>query len=281
MDDMAKSLCAATLLSLACLAGCRGDIDASGAGDVRLPVLSQAKRPVVSDRNPPTPYSAETARDMGQPATPDAAPARSTASANRSAEPTDASEAPEADAASIRPPGPLPIFAPDESGAEAAPGRQPASLREQGNQIRVVNAVVARVNDQIITREDLLREMRSLMASWKQELGPEEFEARVRMELKLRLRAEISRLLVLREARNQFNESQEEVLDQEVEKERQRQLALVGNSEAEWRDRLRRYGFTEQRWREYQKEYFIVQTFLHGYVTPRLTVTHREMLDHY
>jgi len=281
MRNATRVLPVVLVVPLAFLTGCRGDVEAADEGHVRLPVLSQAKRPIISDQNPASPYTAETAEAMGQPGVDAVAPGHSTASANRPGEPDEAAGVPEAKPEYIPRPGPVPILATGDSESRAATTDDPASLHEQGKQIKVVNTVVARVNDQIITREDLFSEMHSLMAIWRKELSPQEFEDRVRMELRLRLRAEISRILVLREARKQFHDDQSEVLEKEVEKERQRQIALAGGSEAKWHNRLAAGGLTEQQWREIQKEWLTVQIFLHGYVTPRLTVTRQEMVDHY
>ena len=280
MDRLIRTSGLAVILSVALLAGCQGDIDPTSEGDVRLPLISQARRPHLSDQAPASPYMGETAREMGQPGPGQGAPGTATAATNRPAErrPSATSRADY-----VPEPTPLPILARDDTAARpraGADGEETLSVREAGRRLKVVNTIVARVNDEIITREDLLRGIRTDMAIWREALPPDEFETRVRIELRSRLRAEIGLRLVLREARKGLNEPQQEYLDKEVDKERTRQQALAGG-EAAWLANLARSGLTEESWRKSQTEWITAQSFLAAYMGPRVTVTRQEMLDYY
>lgn len=264
------------ILGAALLAGCRNG-ESADEGEVRLPILSDAKRPVLSDRNPVSPYSEETAQQMAAPG-PGAEPPPVVAEPNR---PAERRQTPGAQNGRYEvAPRPLPILSPgDESPAPPANGDE--TLSETGSRIKVVNAIVARINSEIITREDLIRDIRGQMALWRESLPPDEFEIRVRIELRNRLQAEISRRLVLQEAKKEFKEAQQELLDNEVEKERQRQLAFLDGSEARWQAELARQGLTEEKWKQIHADWLIVQAFLAKHLEPRITVTHQEMVDYY
>jgi parvulin-like peptidyl-prolyl isomerase len=145
----------------------------------------------------------------------------------------------------------------------------------------MANALVARVNDDIITREDLVRDLRPDIALWQRALSEQDFQARLRTELRQRLRAEISRRLILQETDRQLNEGQKEYLKKEVEKERTRQVALSGGSLAAWRARLADFGLNEDAWRKFQLEQFTIQAFLNDRIEPQTAVTRDEILACY
>lgn len=273
-----------TLLAPALLGGCGGDARTSGQGEVRLPILSETKRPVLSDRNPGSPYTGETAGDLRGPAAGTVPPvAEATAVTNRSESP--AATPRQTPPAPVPPSKPLPILTPETSDAAtpaATPASQGQTATQRGEKLPVVNAIVARINDEIITREDILRDMRGSMAHWKETLSPREFEARVRIEGRTRLKAEISMRLLLSEARKKYSDdSQKEALAKEVQKQWQRMLAQSGGSVAALRNELAANGHTEASWRKQQEEMMLVQSFLSEYMEPRITVTHEEMVACY
>jgi parvulin-like peptidyl-prolyl isomerase len=181
-------------------------------------------------------------------------------------------------------PAPLPILSTDST---TQPGQEDDGAGEQpedpnGEQLHVVNTIVARVNDEIITREDVYRDMRGSMAQWRKTLSVEEFAARTRIVGRARLRSEINLRLLLGEARKKYDdERQKEALEKEVDKQWQRMLAHAGGSVADLRAELARMGYTEASWRKQQQQIMLVQTFLTEYMEPRITVTHQEMQSYY
>jgi len=278
---LAAPLSAVSLVLLAVgLSGC-GDPKPSGEGQgvVRLP-LSEARRPVPSDSNPATPYTAETAQEMGVAGD----PGLPTSSAGRVVTNT-------ADQGPLRPGGPRyqadmnRILAVADGEPAAAPraagGSEELTITEEGKRLKIVNLIVAEVNGEIITREDLARPIRGQMAQWLKVYEEKEFEARVRLELSTRLRAEISRRVVLQEAKKQAREEHTEHFEKEVEKERQKQLAMADGSLVQWQKKLATVGLTEDQWRQNAVDRMMVQYFLNEAIGPKIAVTRQELVDYY
>jgi parvulin-like peptidyl-prolyl isomerase len=239
----------------------------SGEGQIQLPVIGKAKP------------AAAPSRDVEASTAP--APSDVSAVANR-AEPA-AAPAKTAPVAATVPAKPLPILVPESADTPPVePAGDGQSAVQRGEKLAVVNTIVARINDEIITREDILRDLRGSMAQWKEKLSPREFEARVRIEGRTRLKAEISMRLLLAEARRQYSDdNQKEALKKELDKQWQRMVAQYGGSEAALRDDLAKGGYTEASWRKRQEELMLVQIFLSEHLEPRVAVTHDEMLAYY
>ncbi|NIA20873.1 MAG: hypothetical protein GWP05_02645 [Anaerolineaceae bacterium] len=284
----------AVLLGLAAVAlsGC-GEaqlLDESEEG-LRLP-LADVKRPVLSDVNPSTPYTAETAEEMDV-----ADPASAVALLRRTGDPgrpTPSAGGVVTNTADRQPLQPeAPRYRADLDKALADGGSEPAeppgatgvsqelTISEEGQRLKVVNLIVAEVNGEIITREDLVRPIRGQMAQWSKVLEEKEFEARVRLELSTRLRAEISRQLALQEAKKQAREEHIKYFDKEIEKKRQRLVAMSGGSMAKWRQKLAAAGLTEDQWRQNAVDRMMVQYFLNEAIGPKISVTRQELLDYY
>ncbi|HOI55319.1 MAG TPA: peptidylprolyl isomerase [Phycisphaerae bacterium] len=276
-DMPAGVLCVVLVLAVA---GCTGDPVASGEADgaIRLP-LGDAERPVLSDTRPGTPYTAETAQEMGMadaPGIPLARPATGTAStAAPGGEPPQPPQY-QADFNRILSEGGAAGPASPADGETASAMAAP----EDGQLLRIVNLVVADVNGEVITREDLLRPLRPQMAHWTRTMTEKEFEARVRTEVMTRLKAEISRRLALQEARKQSTERHTEHFDREIEKERKRQIAMAGD-QLRWQKQLASVGLTEEQWKKDEQERMLVQYFLNEAIGPKISVTRQELLDQY
>jgi len=287
----------AVSLSLAAVAlsGC-GDREVSGEGQgvIRLP-LPEARRPVPSDSNPATPYTAETAEEMGladPPSVPIASGLRRTGGPGVPTSSSAGVAANTADRRTLRPEAPRyqvdlnknKILAVGDSEPPPSPeaGRpKRLTITEEGKQLKIVNLIVAEVNDEIITREDLARPIRGRMAQWLKVYEEKEFEARVRLELSTRLRAEISRRVALQEAKKEARQEHTEQFEKEVEKERQKQLAMADGSLDRWREKLAAIGLTEDQWRQNAVDRMMVQYFLNQAIGPKISVTRQELVDHY
>ena len=218
---------------------------------------------------------------------------RGTAMANESTGPADPSKPakpPAADAAkpvpvdSSKPPETLPeapaiLSLPEES--KTANQVHSLTSTEAGAQLKIINAVIAEVNNDPITREDLLRDLRAQMTLWPAQYTASEFRARVRQELLQRLRVEISRRLLLQEARKEIKDEQRDALEQEVEKERQRLIAEFEGSMARWKAHLAEKGWTPEDWHKDQLEGVTVASFLNSKFDPKVSVTRQELTAYY
>jgi parvulin-like peptidyl-prolyl isomerase len=152
---------------------------------------------------------------------------------------------------------------------------------EAGAQLKIINAVVAEVNNDTITREDLLRGLRPQMALWPAKYTPTEFRNRVRQELLQRLRLEISRRLLLQEAGKDLKDEQRDAIEKEVEKDRQRQIAEFDGSMAKWKDHLVAEGWTPEDWHKDQVEGVTVASYLNSKFDPKVAVTRQELTAYY
>jgi parvulin-like peptidyl-prolyl isomerase len=157
---------------------------------------------------------------------------------------------------------------------------RPLTKTEEGEKFNIINAIVAEVNGEVITREDLLRNIRGRMPLWSTQ-NAEEFSQQVRLELRERLQIEIRWQLLLQEARKQVKEEQTKAIDKEIEKERQRQIAASGGSQAKWREKLAETGATEETWKKAQVESILVNEFMATTFDPKISITRQDLVEHY
>ncbi len=210
-------------------------------------------------------------------------PAESPKPAGQSKSPATSASKPAAPPASkpgeLLPEAPAILSLPEDS--KTADQARALTSTEAGAQLKIINAVVAEVNNDSITREDLLRGLRSQMALWPAKYSPSEFRARVRQELLQRLRLEISRRLLLQEAGKDIKDEQREALEKEVEKDRQRQIAEFEGSLAKWKDHLTAEGWTPEDWHKDQVEGVTVASFINSKFDPKVVVTRQELAAYY
>jgi parvulin-like peptidyl-prolyl isomerase len=213
------------------------------------------------------------ANEAAEPAEP-TKPAKPPAAATAKPADVDASKPPE-----LLPEAPAILSLPEDS--KTADQVRPLTSSEAGAQLKLINAVVAEVNNDAITREDLLRDLRAQMALWPAQYTPEEFRVRVRQELLQRLRLEISRRLLLQEAGKELKDEQREAIEKEVEKERQRQIAEFEGSLAKWKAHLAAKGWTPEDWHKDQLEGVTIASFLNSHFDPKISVTRQELTAYY
>ena len=160
------------------------------------------------------------------------------------------------------------------------PSRTPLVAYEEAGEVRLVNAVLAEVNEEVITREDIFGPLRSQMRQWRKELPPEEFEARCREVVDLRLREAISERLVIQEAKRRLSDAQKEELEATLGQVLKDLVAEAG-SMLLLEERLKAQGSTVEKTMERERERILVQRFLRERIAPTIHITRSELLDYY
>jgi hypothetical protein len=163
--------------------------------------------------------------------------------------------------------------------ADLPPAGPPSTAGAATSEEQIVDAVLAEVNGEVITLEDILAPMRADMEKWRKTMGPEEYKDTCRYYIDLGLRKEISWRLVLQEANATLTDAEK----QEIETS----LGLPGKNPNESavverlvprtapgvlpvdKDKLR------------ERDRLFIQRLLRQKVEPQIHVTHGELLAYY
>ena len=145
---------------------------------------------------------------------------------------------------------------------------------------RLVDAVLAEVNGEVITREEILGPMRPQMEQWRKAMSAEEFENRCRYNVDLRLRQAISERLVLQEAKASLTEQEKQELDARLDQVEKDMASQAGSRHA-LEAKLKGQGSSIAQERDKQRDRFLIQRLLRQKVATNVRVTHSELLDYY
>jgi parvulin-like peptidyl-prolyl isomerase len=168
----------------------------------------------------------------------------------------------------------IPPVDPIDGKAAAPSGRNPES------QLKMVNAVLAEVNGEVITREDILGPLRASIETWRKEQTPEDFENTCRYQIDLGLRQEISRRLALQEAKANLSEEEKKDIEAQLESSAKNMVSEVG-SKPRAEAKLALEGTTLEKEKVRDREWSMIQRFLRQKVSPQIHITHSELLDYY
>jgi len=156
----------------------------------------------------------------------------------------------------------------------------PAGPAVESGGAHLVDAILAEVNGEVITREDILGPLRPQIKKWREELSPEEFKARCRYVVDLKLRRAISERLVVQEAKRLLSEQQKEQVEATLG-QILKDLAAEAGSMLLLEERLKLKGTTVEEGMAKERERLLVQRFLREHVAPTIHITHSELLDYY
>jgi parvulin-like peptidyl-prolyl isomerase len=160
-------------------------------------------------------------------------------------------------------------------------GRPPVLARgEEGEAPRLVNTVLAEVNGEVITREDILGPLRPQMAQWRKDLTPDAFDSQCRSVVDMKLREAISVRLVVQEANAKLTEDERKQVQAALDQITKNLIAEAGSLVA-LEDRLARQGSSLEKEKKHERERMLVQRHLREKVAPTVHVTHSELLDYY
>ena len=144
----------------------------------------------------------------------------------------------------------------------------------------LVNVVLAQVNDEVITREDILGPLRPQIRKWRKEYSVEAFESRCRQVVNMKLREEISRRLVVQEAEAELSEEEKKQIDITLG-QMLKQLTAQAGSAMLLEEKLKREGASIGEERKKQRERLMVQRHLRSKIAPTVHITHSELLNQY
>jgi parvulin-like peptidyl-prolyl isomerase len=151
---------------------------------------------------------------------------------------------------------------------------------EAGGALRLVDTVLAQVNSEVITREDVLGPVRPQMEQWRSTLSAEAFESRCRSVIEMRLREMISLRLVVQEAKAKLSDQEKQEVEASLGRTI-RNLASEAGSQHALEERLKGQGSSLEEERNRERERMMVQRYLREKVAPEVHVTHSELLDLY
>ena len=169
----------------------------------------------------------------------------------------------------------------DDAGLPVPKGRPPVlAPGSDGAAPRLVNTVLAEVNGEVITREDILGPLRPQMEQWRKDLSPEAFESQCRSVVDMKLREAISVRLVVQEAKAKLTEEERKQVEAVIEQSIKNMTSEAGSIHA-LEDRLVKRGSSLEKEKHRERERLLVQRYLREKVAPTVHVTHSELLEYY
>jgi parvulin-like peptidyl-prolyl isomerase len=191
-------------------------------------------------------------------------------------------------AAKTPPPSTSPLSRPDKEskyqakldGVPPSPTPLLAPRAEGDDQVFLVNTVLAQVNDEVITREDILGGLRPQIDQWRKEMSKPAFENHYRYIVEQKLREAINQRLAVQEAKRTLSEDEKKQIDAQLDKTLKLMISEAG-SKPLLEERLSKQGTTLDTAIQKEKDRVLVQRFLHEKVAPTVHVTHSELQRRY
>ena len=190
------------------------------------------------------------------------------------------------------PAGPVRVQTSDETTAEPrpenatippSPERPPVLTMIEtpaGQTAHLVDTVLAEVNGEVITREDILGPLRPQMEQWRKEHSTEAFESRCRAAVDLKLRQAISERLVLQEARNGLSDTEKEQIEADVA-QTVTEMTARATSALQLEEALKKDGTSLDEEKNKLRDRLMVQRYLHEKIAPIVHTTYSELLEYY
>ncbi len=163
------------------------------------------------------------------------------------------------------PPSPTPLLVPRAEGDD---------------KVFLVNTVLAQVNDEVITREDILGDLRPQIDQWRKEMSKAAFENHYHYVVEQKLREAINQRLAVQEAKRTLSEDEKKQIDAQLDKTLKTMISEAG-SRPLLEERLSKQGATIETAIQKEKDRVMVQRFLHEKVAPTVHVTHSELQRRY
>ena len=169
----------------------------------------------------------------------------------------------------------------DEVNLPVTAGRPPVLVpAQEGAAPRLVDAVLAEVNGEVITREDILGPLRAQMEQWRKTLSPEAFDSQCRSIVEMKLREAVSVRLVVQEAKAKLTEDERKRVEAVIEQNVRNMTSEAGSVHA-LEERLAKQGSSLEKEKQRAREQLLVQIYLREKVAPAIHVTHSELLEYY
>ncbi|MBE3068676.1 MAG: peptidylprolyl isomerase [Acidobacteria bacterium] len=161
------------------------------------------------------------------------------------------------------------------------PAERPPVLADTGGAMVLVDTVLAEVNGEVITREDILGPIRPQMEQWRKEYdNVEAFESRCRQVIYLRLREAVSRRLVVQEAKARLTDQEKEQIEFTLGQMLKDMVAKAGSAML-LEEQFTHEGSTLDAEKDKERERLMVQRYLREKIAPTVHVTHSDLLALY
>jgi len=169
----------------------------------------------------------------------------------------------------------------DEVNLPVTAGRPPVlAPAEEGAAPRLVNTVLAEVNGEVITREDILGPLRPQMEQWRKTLSPEAFDSQCRSVIEMKLREAVSMRLVVQEAKAKLTENERKQVEAVIDQTVKNMTSEAGSVHA-LEERLAQRGSSLEKEKQSEGDRLMVRRYLREKVAPTVHVTHSELLEYY
>ena len=150
----------------------------------------------------------------------------------------------------------------------------------EGDSPRLVNTVLAEVNGEVITREDILGPLRPQMEQWRKTLTPSAFESQCRTVVEMKLREAVVTRLVVQEAKARLTEEERKRVEKVIEETVKNMVSEAGSMQA-LEERLAKKGSSVEKEKQRETDRLMVHQYIREKVAPTVHVTHSELLEYY
>ncbi|MCX5684617.1 MAG: peptidylprolyl isomerase [Planctomycetota bacterium] len=150
----------------------------------------------------------------------------------------------------------------------------------EGDAPRLVDTVLAEVNGEVVTREDILGPLRPQMEQWRKTLTPSAFDSQCRTVVEMKLREAVSMRLVVQEAKARLTEDERKQVEKIIEQTVKNMVSEAGSMQA-LEERLAKKGSSVEKEKQRETDRLTVQRYLREKVAPTIHVTHSELLEYY
>jgi len=162
------------------------------------------------------------------------------------------------------------------SGVSSTAGR----IAEEGIQDHAVSSMVLRVNDEIITLEEIFKPVRQALIEAARGNSQEGFRYRAREIIHQQIQSRVNRLLLLAQANKHLTDAEKAWIESRVEK-RLAQAILQAGSRTQLEQQLHKEGLTLEEWKKSLRDTMLIQMHLHRRLTGKVFVNREMMWKYY
>ncbi len=158
---------------------------------------------------------------------------------------------------------------------------QPKPESTENDNTELVAASVLQVNEKYITVKEIMQLVRPKLAELPKGLPEKAFRLRAVDVLQKELHFKIDNMLVLAEAQKSLTDTQNELLDREVEALRERMIASAGGSKTKLEADLAQEGVTLEEYLKSQRELMVIHAYLHERFYKAIEIKPKDLRAYY
>jgi parvulin-like peptidyl-prolyl isomerase len=141
--------------------------------------------------------------------------------------------------------------------------------------------MVLNVNTETITVEEVVDLLRKALERPARSVSPEVFRVRARPLVEDTVKEKVIDILLYQQAKAKASENIDDALDKAVEAEVNRFVSDFGNNYAQAQASLSAMGKDWKSYREYQRKFLLVQSYISAEIKEDKPVMHNELLEYY